>query len=262
MIKNHLPKKRFGQNFLSDAVLLDKLANYINASKDDFFLEIGPGIGGLTNYLYKKPRRYVAVELDKDLIDNLESKFSNESNFKIINKDILDIDLKEFADVSNPIRLIGNLPYNLSSPILEWCFDQIEMIKDMHFMFQKEFAERCAGDETTNSYGKLSVMCKYLCKVEILSEVERNFFEPIPRVDSSFVRFIPKIRENKIEELKNLKKILPKLFNKKRKKVAKTLREIYSDKDLNEIDLDLNLRPDQMNIQQFIDLARLKQKNG
>ena len=84
MIKNHLPKKRFGQNFLSDAVLLDKLANYINASKDDFFLEIGPGIGGLTNYLYKKPRRYVAVELDKDLIDNLESKFSNESNFKII----------------------------------------------------------------------------------------------------------------------------------------------------------------------------------
>ena len=105
-------------------------------------------------------------------------------------------------------------------------------------------------------------MCKYLCKVEILSEVERNFFEPIPKVDSSFVRFIPKIRENKIEELKNLKKILPKLFNKKRKKIAKTLREIYSDKDLNEIGLDLNLRPDQMNIQQFINLARLKQKNG
>ena len=262
MNKNISAKKRFGQNFLTDVLLLDQLARYINPSNSENFLEIGPGLGALTDHILSKPKNYIAVELDRDLIAILENKFFSKENFQIINKNILDLNLGDYADKKNKIRLVGNLPYNLSSPILEWCFDQIELIEDMHFMFQKEFAERCAGDENTNSYGKLSVMCKYLCEVSILSDVDRNYFDPVPKVDSSFVRFVPKRRSNKKVELNNLKFILPKLFNKKRKKISKTLKEFFLEDDLNKINLDLNLRPDQMNIDQFLDLARLKRKNG
>ena len=262
MNKNLSAKKRFGQNFLTDPLLLDQLAKYINPLNFQNFLEIGPGIGALTEYIVSEPRKYTAVELDRDLISTLEDKFFSKNNFQIINKSILDLDLSNYADRHNKIRLVGNLPYNLSSPILEWCFDQVELIDDMHFMFQKEFAERCAGDENTNSYGKLSVMCKYLCDVSILCEVDRNYFDPVPKVDSSFVKFAPKERPNKKEELNNLKFILPKLFNKKRKKISKTLKEFFSEDDLNTINLDLNLRPDQMNIDQFLDLIKLKRKDG
>ena len=262
MNKKLTAKKRFGQNFLTDVLLLDQLAKYINPLNSENFLEIGPGTGTLTENIIIKPKKYIAVELDRDLIETLENKFFSKENFQIINESILDLDLREYADESRKIRLVGNLPYNLSSSILEWCFEQIEMIEDMHFMFQNAFAERCAGDENTNSYGKLSVMCKYLCDVSILKEVNRNYFDPVPKVDSSFVRFIPKKRPNKKEELNNLKFILPKLFNKKRKKISKTLKEFFLEDDLNKIDLDLNLRPDQMNIDQFLDLARLMRKNG
>ena len=234
-----IKKKRFGQNFLSDKLILSDLFDFIKPSSKDSFLEIGPGAGSLTEMFVSKSK-----------------------NFKIINRNILDINLKDFASSNNKIRLIGNLPYNMSSPILDWCFKNIHLIKDMHFMFQKEFAERCAGNQNTKSYGKLSVICSYFCDVEILTNIDRSYFDPVPKVDSAFIRFKPKEKKATLSELAKLNTLLNKLFNKKRKKIRKTLLELFSDDELSKLTIDFDLRPDQLSLEDYLSLIKLNFKNG
>ena len=261
-MNKHNRKKRFGQNFLTDKHVLSNILSFINPKSDDIFLEIGPGLGNMTEMFLGIPEKYDAIEIDKDLINPLKEKFKDEKNFSIINKNILDLDLNYFVKDKKKIRLIGNLPYNMSSPILDWCFKQIDLIKDMHFMFQKEFAYRCAGNQNTDSYGKLSVICNYLCKVDILADIDRSYFDPVPKVDSSFVRFKPKTNKKNLNELKNLNFLLNKFFNKKRKKINKTLIELFSEEDLSKIEIDFNLRPDQLSLEDYISLAKISIKNG
>ena len=129
-------------------------------------------------------------------------------------------------------------------------------------MFQKEFAYRCAGNQNTDSYGKLSVICNYLCKVDSLTDIDRSYFDPVPKVDSSFVRFKPKTNKKNSNELKNLNFLLNKFFNKKRKKINKTLIELFSEEDLSKIEIDFNLRPDQLSLEDYISLAKISIKNG
>ncbi len=255
-------KKRFGQNFLSDRFILSNLFDYIKPSSEDSFIEIGPGIGDLTEMFSGIPKKYIAVEIDEDLIGLLKEKFKKDRTFTIINENILDIELQDFVKSNKKIRLIGNLPYNLSSPILDWCFKNIHLIEDMHFMFQKEFAERCAGSGGSKSFGKLSVICHYFCDVNILSNIDRSFFDPAPKVDSCFVRFKPNKTKINFKELKNINFLLNKLFNKKRKKIRKTLEELFFKEDLLKLNIDLNHRPDQLAQKDFIALARLRFKNG
>ena len=257
-----IKKKRFGQNFLSDKLILSDLFDFIKPSSKDSFLEIGPGAGSLTEMFVSKSKNFTAIELDKDLINLLEGKFRDFKNFKIINRNILDINLKDFASSDNKIRLIGNLPYNMSSPILDWCFKNIHLIKDMHFMFQKEFAERCAGNQNTKSYGKLSVICSYFCDVEILTNIDRSYFDPVPKVDSAFIRFKPKEKKATLSELAKLNTLLNKLFNKKRKKIRKTLIELFSDDELSKLNIDFDLRPDQLSLEDYLSLIKLNFKNG
>ena len=135
-----------------------------------------------------------------------------------INRDILKLNPSEIYPL-NKFRVIGNIPYNISSPILDWCEKNYEKILDVHFMLQKEFALRCIGNERSSSYGKLSVICNYLYEVTILKEVTKDFFNPIPKVDSLFIRFSPKKNRLDLKELQNLKKVTRALFNKKRKKI-------------------------------------------
>ena len=261
-MNKHIKKKGFGQNFLTDKHVLGNIFGFIDPKADDIFLEIGPGSGSMTEMFLGIPEKYNAIEIDKDLIKSLEKKFKNEKNFSIINKNILDLDLNNFVENNKKIRLIGNLPYNMSSPILDWCFKQIDLIKDMHFMFQKEFAYRCAGNETTESYGKLSVICNYFCKVDILYDINRSYFDPVPKVDSSFVRFKPKEDKKNSNEFKTLNFLLNRLFNKKRKKINKTLIELFSEEDLSKIKIDFNLRPDQLSLEDYVSLAKINIKNG
>jgi|TARA_X000000368_G_scaffold47100_1_gene33675 16S rRNA (adenine1518-N6/adenine1519-N6)-dimethyltransferase len=255
-------KKKFGQNFLSDEFILSTLVNFVRPSSKDLFLEIGPGSGNLTEMFTGMSKKFTAIEFDRDLIVLLKEKFKKEQNFEIINKNILDIDLNDFASKDNKIRLIGNLPYNMSSPILDWCFKNIHLIKDMHFMFQKEFAYRCAGNKNTKSYGKLSVICNYFCEVKILTDIDKSYFDPVPKVDSTFLKFKPKINETNINELNSLNILLNKLFNKKRKKILKTLKELFSEEELSKLSIDYNLRPDQLSLEDYISLTKLNFKNG
>ena len=165
------PKKRFGQNFLEDQILLDELANLMQIENYDRFVEIGPGTGNLTQLIVDRSDFCTSIEIDKNLISLLEKKFIKKNNFKLINESILNFKLSSITKKRKSIRLAGNLPYNLSSPILEWCIQNSEFIIDMHFMLQKEFAERCVGDEHSKSYGKLSVICDYLFEVQVLKDL-------------------------------------------------------------------------------------------
>ena len=249
------PKKRFGQNFLTDEKILEDLVRLINISFEDKVLEIGPGKGDLSKNIINCCNSYYAVEIDRDLFNLLKAKFpENEKSF--INADILKLKPSEIM-LDDNFRLVGNIPYNISSPILNWCEKNYEKISDMHFMLQKEFALRCSGNENTSSYGRLSVICKYLYEVEVLKEVSKVFFNPEPKVDSLFVRFYPKYAKIDEKEFQNLKTVTRALFNKKRKKISNSLKDIMTDDDIKKIDLDLNLRPDELSLDDFLRISNL-----
>ena len=253
-------KRRFGQNFLTDNKLLEDLANLINVASDDRLLEIGPGKGDLTKNLINVCNSYFGIELDKDLLVFLRNKFPKYKNAFICG-DILKLNPSEIY-ASNQFRVVGNIPYNISSPILDWCEKHYEKILDMHFMLQKEFALRCAGNEKTSSYGRLSVICKYLYKVTITKEVSKEYFSPIPKVDSLFVRFSPKKKEVNQIELQNLKKVTGALFNKKRKKISNSLEDVLQKESIDKLDLNLNLRPDELSLNEYLQISKLVKDDG
>ena len=253
-------KKRFGQNFLTDKKLLEDLVNLINVSSNDRVLEIGPGKGDLTKILINICDSYFGVELDKDLLVFLKNKFPKNIN-AFIDGDILKLSPSEIY-ASNEFRVVGNIPYNISSPILDWCEKHYEKILDMHFMLQREFALRCVGNEKTSSYGRLSVICNYLYEVTILKEVSKEFFNPEPKVDSLFVRFSPKKKKVNQKELHNLKKVTRALFNKKRKKISNSHEDILHKKSIEKLDLNLNLRPDELSLNEFLQISALVKDDG
>jgi len=253
-------KKRFGQNFLTDKKLLEDLVNLINVDSNDRVLEIGPGKGDLTKILINICDSYFGIELDKDLLVFLKKKFPKNIN-AFIGGDILKLNPSEIY-ASKEFRVIGNIPYNISSPILDWCEKHYEKILDMHFMLQKEFALRCAGNERTSSYGRLSVICKYLYEVTAIKEVSKEFFNPEPKVDSLFVRFSPKKKKVNEKELHNLKKVTRALFNKKRKKISNSLEDILHKKSIKKLDLNLNLRPDELSLNEFLQISALVKDDG
>ena len=253
-------KKRFGQNFLTDKKLLEDLVNLINVSKKDSLFEIGPGKGDLTKILINICDSYFGIELDKDLLIFLKKKFPKNIN-AFIGGDILKLNPSEIY-ASKKFRVIGNIPYNISSPILDWCEKHYEKILDMHFMLQKEFALRCAGNEKTSSYGRLSVICNYLYEVTILKEVSKEFFNPEPKVDSLFVRFSPKKKKVNQKELHNLKKVTRALFNKKRKKISNSLEDILHKESIKKLNLNLNLRPDELSLNEFLQISALVKGDG
>ena len=253
-------KKRFGQNFLTDKKLLEDLVNLINVASKDRVLEIGPGKGDLTKILVNICDSYFGIELDKDLLIFLKKKFPKNIN-AFIGGDILKLNPSEIY-ASNEFRVIGNIPYNISSPILDWCEKHYEKILDMHFMLQKEFALRCAGNEKTSSYGRLSVICNYLYEVTILKEVSKEFFNPEPKVDSLFVRFYPKKKKVNQKELHNLKKVTRALFNKKRKKISNSLEDILHKESIKKLNLNLNLRPDELSLNDFLQISALVKDDG
>lgn len=253
-------KKRFGQNFLTDKKLLEDLVNLINVASNDRVLEIGPGKGDLTKILVNICDSYFGIELDKDLLIFLKKKFPKNIN-AFIGGDILKLNPSEIY-ASKEFRVIGNIPYNISSPILDWCEKHYEKILDMHFMLQKEFALRCAGNEKTSSYGRLSVICNYLYEVTILKEVSKEFFNPEPKVDSLFVRFYPKKKKVNQKELHNLKKVTRALFNKKRKKISNSLEDILYKESIKKLNLNLNLRPDELSLNEFLQISALVKDDG
>ena len=246
-------KKDLGQNFLIDEVALNKLFELINPSTKDHFLEIGPGRGALTKILANKVRRLDAVELDKDLL--LSLKLINSKKLYIHNENILNFDVKNVME-NRKLRIVGNLPYNISTDIMFWSFNKLDHVKDMHFMFQKEFGERLSAEPDNKSYGRISVLTQYLTELDKVLYLKPESFKPKPSVESVFIRFIP-IKDRHILSPISIKlqEVTKEVFMYRRKMIGKSLKKILTSNQINKLDIDLSLRPENISVKNYVRIA-------
>ena len=251
------PKKSLGQNFLIDTNILSNIVNYGDIKSNDTILEIGAGTGNLTKkILEKSPKNLILVEKDKELAETLNMKFG--SRVKIINDDILNClnNLK----FSKPIKVFGNLPYNISSQILV-NFVKMENLnknyKKFIFMFQKEMADRIIAKNNTKHYGRISILTSWRMNYEKIFDINPNSFYPKPKVWSSLVIFSPKDNYERLNKVKNLEHITNIFFNQRRKMIKKPMKQLFSEyeKVANILEIDLNLRPQNLSLETYYKLA-------
>ena len=254
-------KKSLGQNFLIDPNVLETIVNTIDI-KNKSVLEIGPGTGNLTNYIFKKkPKKVLVIEKDTKLAEELRDKYSN--NLHIINDDVLNIN--ENTLFKEKAIVFGNLPYNISTEILsKW----IVNLKDnfwfeaLILMFQKEVAERIIANFDSSNYGRLSILANWKLQINKISDVKSNSFRPKPKVDSSLLLFTPKKNFYKIEDAKNLEKITRIFFSNRRKMIKKPFNQIFNGdlRVLEKLNINLNLRPQNLSLKTYYELTQEYEK--
>jgi len=254
----HHPRKRFGQNFLKDMSVVQRIVNVVNPLPTDHVVEIGPGMGVLTQVLLPEVGYLDAVELDRDLVSKLKSSTLPLGNFTIHSADALKFNFCSLVKSNEPLRIVGNLPYNISTPLLFHLFSQLSCIVDMHFMLQKEVVDRMVAEPGSRDYGKLSVMVQYHCYVESLFDVSPDAFSPRPKVNSSIVRLIPhrSIRVN-VGNSENFEKIVNASFAQRRKTLHNNLKTLLSDEQLQSIGIEPVRRAETLSLEEFAALSRL-----
>lgn len=188
---SHKPRKRFGQNFLHDKMVIQRIVNSINPRMGEHIVEIGPGEGALTELVLDKIGIMDVVELDRDLIPLLKIRFVTQEGLTIHQADALKFEFCQLQHDEQKLRIIGNLPYNISTPLLFHLFDNNHCIQDMHFMLQKEVVDRIVAKPGDSAYGRLSIMLQYYCHAEYVFTVKPGAFRPAPKVDSAIVRLVP-----------------------------------------------------------------------
>lgn len=260
-------QKKFGQNFLIDTHVLDKIIDASGVTEDDFVLEIGPGIGTMTQYLCERAREVVAVEIDKNLIPILSDTLKNYSNVTVINEDILKLDICKLAEEKNqgkPIKVVANLPYYITTPIIMGLFESHVPIDSITIMVQKEVAERMQEGPGSKEYGALSLAVQYYARPEIVANVPPNCFMPRPNVGSAVIRLT---RHEKppveVEDEKLMFRIIRASFNQRRKTLANGLNnspEIHLPKEVIQesivsLGVPENIRGEALSLEQFAELS-------
>ena len=248
------PKKRFGQNFLQDENILNKIVKEINPQQDDHIIEIGPGYGALTVKLLSATNTLTAIEIDTELARNLKDKFSQ---LHLINEDFLEIDLSNLTSQQKKLRILGNIPYNITSPILFKLIENNEMIKDAVFMVQLEVAKRMIADRGTKDYGILAVILKYFAETELCFKISPNVFYPKPKVFSALVHLKFKILNQPVEEQRKFIEIVKAAFGNRRKILKNSLsNSIFHEIDFSNSGIDLSLRAENLSVDDFTKLTR------
>ena len=250
----HVAKKRFGQNFLTDQSIITSLVEAINPAENQTIVEIGPGLGALTKPLLKKITQLHVVEIDRDIVSWMQTEYAKPAyaNNKLIihNVDALKFD---FTTLGNKIRVTGNLPYNISTPILFHLLDNLPNIIDMHFMLQKEVVERMVATPSTPAYGRLSVMLQYHLQMEYLFTVPPEAFEPTPKVESAFVRCTPHVTLPFVaKDTKLFAKVVLQAFSQRRKTLRNTLKGLLDDDGFKKLGIDPQLRAENLGVAQFV----------
>jgi len=254
----HSARKRWGQHFLADTNLLNKLVELISPNSDDSILEIGPGSGALTELLAPIVKELVGIEIDRELYGHLKER-EDLPNCQFVNRDFLRIDLKEIPFKAGQVRVVGNLPYNITSPILFKLTAHEPFWRDCHFMVQKEVGERMAAKAGSKTYGRLSVNLQAVTKVKIVHNVPPEVFVPKPKVDSAVVRIKPRSTVfNTSRELEALKVITRLAFGQRRKMLRNSLASLKIDSSL----FDLTYRPEKVKLEEFIMMAKWCVKSG
>lgn len=254
----HKARKRFGQNFLQDHNVIYNILSNIQASSGEHWVEIGPGLGAITEPLLQTKVILDVVELDRDLVKVLTDRFNHLDNFTIHSADALRFDFASLAKNDEKLRIIGNLPYNISTPLLFHLLDSCNCIEDMHFMLQKEVVDRMCADPGSKKYGRLSVMIQYYCETELVFDVPPESFDPIPKVMSSIVRLAPYQKPPvEIEDIKKLNTVVTTAFSQRRKTLRNSLKKIITEEQIIALDIDPTLRAESISLAEFARLSYL-----
>lgn len=253
----HAHKKRFGQHFLQDPEIIGRIVRAIAPKPGERMVEIGPGDGALTVPLLRELGALTVIELDRDLLPRLESLPTEGQSLSILPADVLQVDFSQLAG-GMPLRVVGNLPYNISSPILFHCLDHIDAIRDLHFMLQREVVERMAAAPGSRIYGRLSVMLQLACEVVPLIDVPARAFEPPPKVESAVVRLVPKAPRDRPDRYAGLvARIVRAAFGQRRKTLANALREVAGIAEIEAAGIDPRTRAEQVAPADYVALARV-----
>ncbi|MBA3755293.1 MAG: 16S rRNA (adenine(1518)-N(6)/adenine(1519)-N(6))-dimethyltransferase RsmA [Nitrosomonas sp.] len=248
----HNPRKRFGQNFLIDQQIIAQIIAEIYPQKHDQIIEIGPGLGALTKPLLQVVDHLNVVEIDRDIVDKLNKEFPQEQ-LTIHAADALKFN---FSTLGNKLRIVGNLPYNISTPLLFHLSQFSEHILDMHFMLQKEVVERMVGMPATSDYGRLSVMLQYRFDMEYVFSVPAESFRPIPQVESAIVHMIPRHKSSMSANDEALfSQIVLAAFSQRRKTLRNTLDHYLKADDFSALGIDSGLRAENLSVENFVAIA-------
>lgn len=266
---SHQPRKRFGQNFLHDKSVIAQIIDSIHANRDDLMVEIGPGMGAITEPLLAEVDRLTVVELDTDLADSLRIRIGANSNegLTIVKANAMDLDYRDLfkqvnlQQLDKKMRIVGNLPYNISTPLLFHLLTFADVIQDMHFMLQKEVVDRITAEVDSKEYGRLSVMMQYFCDTDYLLTVPNGAFNPPPKVTSAVFRLTPFAQKPIVaDDEKLFALVVREAFNHRRK----TLRAIFkkspilppvSEQNLMDWEINPMARPETLSVTDFVKIA-------
>lgn len=252
----HQARKRFGQNFLIDHGVIRRIVRAIGPCKTDSLVEIGPGQGAITSSLLETAGELNVIELDRDLIPILKVKFDRFPEFTIHEADALKFDFSSLSPEGTKLRVVGNLPYNISTPLIFHLLSYDKLFEDMHFMLQREVVMRLAAAPGDKNYGRLSVMTQYYCDVENLFEVPPECFQPAPKVVSAIVRLSPFDEAKYIaKDEKHFSDIVRLAFQQRRKTLRNALKSQLENIDVSQIDIDLSLRAERLSVEDFVNLS-------
>ena len=254
---SHRPRKRFGQNFLHDQAVIEQILAHIDPQPGQHIVEIGPGQGALTRGLLQRAGEIDAIELDRDLLDPLKRMCGPLGTLHLHNADALQFDFRALCTDDRPLRLVGNLPYNISTPLLFHLLEQADVVEDMHFMLQKEVVDRMAAVPGSKAFGRLSVMLQVSCEVTSLFVIGPQSFHPPPKVDSSVVRLRP-LAEPLVaaDHMAAFGALIGKAFAHRRKTLRNNLKGVLDAEQIAALDIDPGVRAESLTVQ---DLIRLHQ---
>lgn len=249
----HRPRKRFGQNFLQSVPIINQIVTALHLDLDDRVIEIGPGLGALTQPLLRHLKKLIAIEIDTDLQAHLSTLPSAGGTLEIIPADALTVDYSQWG---NQLRIVGNLPYNISTPLLFHLLHYARYIIDMHFMLQKEVVSRITAEPGSKAYGRLSVMLQYHCETEYLFDVPPEAFHPQPQVNSAIVRLVPySLSPYPKVNVELLARVVTQAFSMRRKTLANNLKPILNAAELDSLGIDPTLRPEQVAVMDYVKLV-------
>jgi 16S rRNA (adenine1518-N6/adenine1519-N6)-dimethyltransferase len=254
---SHRARKRFGQHFLHDPAVIGKIVAAVNPTPGQRLVEIGPGLGAITRPLLDRVGTLHVVEIDRDLAATLQADVAGRGTLVVHNVDALNFDFASLATPGEPLRLVGNLPYNISTPLMFHLLEQHECVQDMHFMLQREVVRRMAADVGTKQYGRLTVMLAAHCRVERLFDIGPGAFRPPPRVHSSIVRITPwSTPPFTVGDAAAFSAVVNRAFSKRRKTLKNALEGLLSESDIHAVGADPGARPETLQPAMFAALAR------
>jgi 16S rRNA (adenine1518-N6/adenine1519-N6)-dimethyltransferase len=252
----HRPRKRFGQHFLHDQRVIGKILAAISPQAGEFLVEIGPGLGAISLPLLERCGILTAIELDRDVIPELQASAAGKGELRIIQADALKTDISALAPPGGKLRLVGNLPYNISTPLLFHFLKSADHVADMHFMLQKEVVERMAANPGGKEYGRLTVMLAARCKVQPLFNIGSGAFRPPPKVESSFVRLTPHATPPfPITDATRFARIVTGAFSHRRKTLRNALAGLVDEAAIRAAGIDPQTRPETLSAEDYARLS-------